>query len=373
MSSDKMFEVVEGSIFVFGEEISRSKEKPWLFSLTHIHRLLKDKWERVKPVKAWSSAQPNKWWLNNDTGEVYPYIKKECREKTPEARRDIEFWGNSHSQEPGSELSYDQILGRKHMKMEDVLYTVNGGRHSGTFASRLLVISYLRFISPKFSAYVDKVFLRYMDGDEDLHEEIRENKVKTRLDMPKPLQKAMKGITLDYTNTFQHLGCSMPKMYNNTWKGLTGKGVNDQGVPKPVRDNIDALTYSKLIQSEAQQIGIARNEKGKITTAQAYRNARLSGEYMRANAISTSEGLLQALEENNNVARYFPGLDIQDIPSHTLHVLKFALCGSHKDVEVAKTAVRESGLPLAKRKEIMLWYRERNRVLAMGTKKPKDN
>ena len=353
MSEIKMFEVVEGSIFVFGEEISRSKEKPWLFSLTHIHRVLKENWVLVKPVKEWKSAKPSNWWKDADTGDIYPYIRKECREKTEDVKKDIEFWSNSQEFLASRNLearNYKEILDGRKLSMREVLYTVNGGKHCGTYASRLLVISYLRFVSPKFSAYVDRVFLRYMDGDESLIPEVQENKKKTRLDVTKAEQKPHRDVTKDYSKSFQELGCWMPRMYNNTYIGVTGNPIGRQGVPKPVRDHIDYETYLKIVKSEAHQLLLLKQTPD-MDSEQAYEAAILVGEELASNGVPSVEEMRSSKEER----KFFSTLDLEGVNSTKAAVLKFAM-RTDMGYAFVKAAVRDTKLPLHRMRAILNWY-----------------
>jgi KilA-N domain len=166
---NRMLEIVDGDLKVFGKSICRHPERPWLFSLTDVYKALETHLRRKaikegkNPDTYYKSKRPGEWLKHAINEEYTTTVAKKV--KTRIAKYGI-YCGFQPVQSNATTISLHNY-NLKLLSTKDVCcitYKGNNKLLSGTFVCQDIIVGCAGFLSDKLRAEVIDVFISVMNG-----------------------------------------------------------------------------------------------------------------------------------------------------------------------------------------------------------------
>ena len=240
-------EIINGEMLIFGQQLPRHPEFPWLFSATHLHKFceqaIRRKAESVgkDPDKFYEAKRPAQWIrfniLNRESKERVEHYAEHTR------RRIKKYGPNLGFAKRKSDVRYLTSLISGLTDLEVVCVTAKGNSKKvlqGSYLCQLAIVKYIETFSDRFRALVQDTFVSVANGEvEEVTRQVEENYQKAK---GTPTRKEHKEQNYRLTKACGDkylLPIHPQKGINLATLGTTAKKFKEAtGISEPLNDNL---------------------------------------------------------------------------------------------------------------------------------------
>ena len=282
-------EIINGEMLIFGQQLPRHPEFPWLFSATHLHKFceqaIRRKAESVgkDPDKFYEAKRPAQWIrfniLNRESKERVEHYAEHTRRRIKKYGPNLGFANRKNS------TTVRNLTVENMEDLEVVCVTVNGGPMRGSYLCQLAIVKYVETFSDKFRAIVQDTFVSVANGEvEEVTAKVEENYQKAK-GTPTRKENAELMKDLDRACWTKNLG-THAQVLNGIHHGVLGKsGANylkDTNQSQPLNDRLSVKTLAtKNIAVIMSTVAIQEDARPELTGAEGKAIGYRSGSYAK--------------------------------------------------------------------------------------------
>lgn len=191
----KALRVVNGELYIYGNLISRSSERPWLFSITDVHKacsdiVKKDALEKGKdPEVLFRSKQPNAWLKNYIKEDTFAWTSRYVSRRVAKHGISCGF-GTSDKFDPRTDpINAASLVATCDLTPQELcMHVVKGGSTrgnskttQGTFVCQDFIVGYASFLSVTIEVEIISTFISVLNGHtKEVTKQVKKNDARAR-------------------------------------------------------------------------------------------------------------------------------------------------------------------------------------------------
>ena len=262
-------QILDGELFVFGNQVPRHPKFPWLFSATHVHKFCEPTLRRVAenngkdPDKFYLAKRPGVWLqkniLSEDNEERVEAFAKFTRKRVQKYGVNLGF---------GLTAAQDAVNPSELSDLEMIFQSKAGRYEGGTYIAQHVITKYVSTFSPKFEAAVHNIFIAVLSGEvEEVTRQVEENARRAKGSKERQEHKEQNYRLIKACGDKQLLAVHPQKGINLATLGMTAKKYKEKtGATEPLNDNLPVgLVRERAVAVEMTAKAIEDSPSAKIS------------------------------------------------------------------------------------------------------------